>query len=69
MSDGGPQPANAGETLPPEALLRATAEADVRRPIERILDSPEARARADEGHVKLVGAIFEIGTGRVRSLD
>jgi carbonic anhydrase len=57
------------QLLPPEALLRAAVEANVRWTIESILDSPEAKARAAEGAMKLVGAVFEIGTGRVRFLD
>jgi carbonic anhydrase len=57
------------QSLPPEALLRAAVEANVRWTIESILDSPEAKARAAEGVMKLVGAVFEIGTGRVRFLD
>jgi carbonic anhydrase len=57
------------QLLPPEALLRAAVEANVRWTIESILDSPEAKARAAEGVMKLVGAVFEIGTGRVRFLD
>jgi hypothetical protein len=60
VSDGGHQ------RLPSEALLRATVEANVRRTIASILDSPEARAHADEGHMKLVGGVIEHGTGRVR---
>jgi carbonic anhydrase len=57
------------QSLPPEALLRAAVEANVRWTIESILDSPEAKARAAEGVMKLVGTGFEIGTGRVRFLD
>jgi len=56
-------------SLPAEALLDAAVEANVRWTIRTILDTPEARARAAEGHLKLVGAVFELGTGRVRFLD
>jgi len=56
-------------SLPPEALLDAAVEANVRHTMQTILDSPEGRARAAEGQMKLVGAVFELGTGRVRFLD
>lgn len=44
-------------------------ESNVRRMIRRILDSPEGRAGVAEGRTKIVGAVYEIGTGRVRFLD
>ncbi len=53
----------------PEARLRAAVEANVRWTVRQILDTPEARARDAEGVMKLVGAVFEISTGRVRFLD
>jgi len=53
----------------PEELLAARAvESNVRWTIHQIMDSPEAKARQAEGRVKLVGAIYEIETGRVRLL-
>jgi carbonic anhydrase len=55
--------------LPPEAQLRLGVEANVRWTIRQILDSPEAKAREAEGVMKLVGAVAEISTGRVRFLD
>ena len=56
-------------TLPPEALLSAAVEANVRWTLRAILESPEAKARTAEGEIKLVGAVYELGTGRVRFLD
>jgi carbonic anhydrase len=56
-------------TLSPEARLSAAVEANVRWTLRQIRDSPEAQARAAEGVMKLVGAVFEISTGRVRLLD
>ncbi|HYQ81221.1 MAG TPA: carbonic anhydrase [Anaeromyxobacteraceae bacterium] len=53
----------------PEARLRAAVEANVRWTVRQILDTPEARAREAEGVMKLVGAVFEFSTGRVRFLD
>ena len=56
-------------TLPREALVHAAVEANVRWTIRTILDSPEARARAAEGVMKLVGAVYDLGTGAVRFLE
>jgi carbonic anhydrase len=54
----------------PEGQFEALAvESNVRWTIRQIMDSPEARARQAEGRVKLVGAIYEIETGRVRLID
>src|SRR5215510_2352862 len=55
--------------LPPAQQLSAAVEANVRYTVGRILDTPEARAREAEGVMKLVGAVLEIATGRVRFLD
>jgi carbonic anhydrase len=44
-------------------------ESNVRWTIRQIMESPEAKARQAEGRVKLVGAIYEIETGRVRLLQ
>ncbi len=54
---------------PPEALLSAGVEANVRRTVREILDTPEARARYEGSGLKLVGAVYDLGTGRVRFLD
>jgi carbonic anhydrase len=53
---------------PPELLGRAV-EANVRWAVRRIRESPEGRAQQAEGRVKVVGAIYDIDTGRVRFLD
>ena len=55
--------------MPPEARLAQAVEMNVRRMVRAILESPEGRARQQEGRVKCIGAIYEIGTGRVRFLD
>jgi carbonic anhydrase len=44
-------------------------EGNVRWTLHQILESPEAKARLAEGKVRLVGAIYEIETGRVRLID
>ena len=55
--------------LPPEALMKAAVEANVRWTIRTMLESPEARARAADGAIEIVGAVYELATGRVRFLD
>jgi carbonic anhydrase len=37
--------------------------------VRQIRESPEGRARQAEGVMRLVGAVYEIATGRVRFLD
>ncbi|KAA0252494.1 carbonic anhydrase [Acidobacteria bacterium ACD] len=55
--------------LPEEAQLRAAVEANVRWTVQRILETPEAKAREAEGVMKLVGAVYELSTGVVRFLE
>jgi carbonic anhydrase len=55
--------------LPPEELMRAAVEANVRWTIKALRESPEGRARMAEGAMRLVGAIYELRTGRVRFLE
>ena len=55
--------------LPPEALLRAAVEANVRQTVRDLLESPEGKERAAEGVMKLVGAVYDLATGRVRFLE
>lgn len=50
-----------------EQLSRAVA-ANVRWTVRRILDSPEGQEHVAEGRMKIVGAVYEIETGRVRFL-
>jgi len=54
--------------LTPQAQLTAAVEANVRWSMHQLLETPEARARLAEGVMKLVGAIYELKTGRVRFL-
>jgi carbonic anhydrase len=56
-------------SLTPEAQLSLAVESNVRWTVRQILDSPEGRQRAAEGRVKIIGAIYEIATGRVRFLS
>jgi len=50
-------------------LLSAAGEAKVRRTVRDLLESPEDRARTAESDMKLVGAVYDVATGRVRLLD
>jgi carbonic anhydrase len=54
--------------LTPDAQLHAAVEANVRWSMRQLLETPEAKARAAEGLLKLVGAVYELETGRVRFL-
>jgi carbonic anhydrase len=52
----------------PEEMLRAGVEANVRWSMHQVLETPEAKQRQQEGVLKLVGAVYELTTGRVRFL-
>ena len=53
----------------PAAQIADAVEANVRWTMRQIAESPEGRARAAEGNYALLGALFEIATGRVRFLE
>jgi carbonic anhydrase len=55
-------------TLSPEEQASQAVESNVRWTVRQILDSPEGKARLTEGRVKIVGAVYEVETGRVRFL-
>lgn len=54
--------------LSPQEQLLSSVEANVRWSLHQLLETPEAKARMSEGIMKLVGAIYELKTGRVRFL-
>ena len=54
--------------LPPHKLMAQAVEANVRWTVGHILNTPEGKARIAEGKFKLVGAIYELKTGRVKFL-
>jgi len=56
-------------SLPPAALLSAAVEANVRRTIREVLESPEGKARMAQGGVKVIGAVYDLVTGCVRFLE
>ena len=51
-----------------EARLAAAVEANVQWSMRQLRETPEGRARMAEGIVKLVGAVYDIETGKVRFL-
>ena len=54
--------------LQPQQKLERAVQSNVRWSMRQILETPEGRDRMAEGHLKLVGAVCEIATGRVRLL-
>lgn len=52
----------------PAARLKAAVEANVRWSMRQLLATPEAKRRKREGVLKLVGAVYELKSGRVRFL-
>jgi len=54
--------------LPPQQRLERAIEANVRWSMRQFHETPEGRARMAEGRIKVVGAVCEIATGRVRLL-
>ena len=55
--------------LPSDVLMHQAVEANVRHMIRTILASPEGKARVREGVIRVVGAVYELTSGRVRFLD
>ena len=55
-------------TLSPAEQVSRAVESNVRWTVQQILDSPEGKARMAEGRTRIVGAVYEIETGRVRFL-
>jgi carbonic anhydrase len=54
--------------LGPDAYAQAAVEANVRWSIHQMLETPEGQARMKEGILKLVGAVYDLKSGRVRFL-
>ena len=53
---------------PTDRLMAVAVEANVRWSMRQVLETPEAQARLAEGSVMLVGAVYELQSGRVRFL-
>jgi carbonic anhydrase len=54
--------------LPPQVRLAQAVESNVRWTVRQIRESPEGQARLAEGRMKIIGATYEIESGRVRFL-
>jgi carbonic anhydrase len=54
--------------LAPDEEMRLAVEANVRWSMHQILETPEAKARAAEGTMNLVGGVYDLESGRVRFL-
>ena len=57
------------QTQQPDALLRSAVEANVRYTVRQLLNTDEAKARLASGDMKLVGAVYDLESGRVRFLE
>jgi carbonic anhydrase len=53
---------------PPDVQLHRAVEANVRCAVRRLAATPGGRAALAKGHIQLVGALYELATGRVRFL-
>ena len=53
---------------PADALQRSAVEANVRRTVDEIRATPEAQSRLGSSHPRLVGAVYDLASGRVRFL-
>lgn len=53
---------------PPAALMEEAVEQNVRWSMHQLLETPEGKAAQAKGLMKLVGAVYELETGRVRIL-
>jgi carbonic anhydrase len=54
--------------LPPQKQLSAAVEANVRWSMQQLAELPEAKRALKEKRFELVGAVYELATGRVRLL-
>jgi carbonic anhydrase len=52
-----------------QTLLRSAVEANVRHTVRTLRETPEGQARMAEGGMMLVGAVYELESGRVRFLE
>lgn len=55
--------------LAADQRLQQSVEHNVRWSIHQLLTTPEGKAAVEEGRAKIVGAVYEIGSGRVRWLE
>jgi carbonic anhydrase len=55
--------------LAPDVEMRTAVEANVRWSMHQLLETPEGKARAAEGTMKLVGAVYQLEDAIVRFLE
>jgi carbonic anhydrase len=55
--------------LDQDAQVAQAVEANVRHTVQQILNSPEGQERLREGRMHVVGAVYELVSGRVRFLE
>ena len=55
--------------LPHDELMHSAVEANVQHTVRQLRETPEAQARLAVSDMKLVGAVYEFASGRVRFLD
>jgi carbonic anhydrase len=58
-----------GAQVTPQERLALAVESNVRWTVRQIVTSPEGQARMAEGRMKIVGAVYELESGRVRWLS
>ena len=56
-------------SAPPEQQWQRAVEANVRWAVHQLATTPAGSAALAEGHFRIVGAVYELSTGRVRFLD
>ena len=56
-------------TQPADVLLRAAVEANVRHAVRELANTPEGKARIAGAAFRLVGAVYDLHSGRVRFLE
>jgi carbonic anhydrase len=56
-------------TAPEKVVLRKAVEANVRNTVRELLATPEAQVRLATSGMKLIGAVYELESGRVRFLE
>ena len=54
---------------PAEVLLHQAVEANVRHTVRELLSTPEAQVRLATSNMKVIGAVYELESGRVRFLE
>lgn len=55
--------------LSPAERTAQAVEGNIRWTMKQIVETPEAQQRLAEGYFKIIGALFEISTGRVKFLE